>query len=77
MLGKLGILITILALVLAFYFVISLGAGRFSKGETKPETKRYLRSVNILLIIRCLVEDTGRLGVLPSSVLLFRTFLDG
>ena len=51
MLGKLGILITILTLVLAFYFVISLGAGRFSKGETKPETKRYLRSVNILLII--------------------------
>ena len=51
MLGKLGILITILALVLAFYFVISLGAGRFSKGETKPETKRNLRSVNILLII--------------------------
>ena len=41
MLGKLGILITILTLVLAFYFVISLGAGRFSKGETKPETKRY------------------------------------
>ena len=51
MLGKLGILITILALVLAFYFVISLGAGRISKVETKPETKRYLRSVNILLII--------------------------
>ena len=51
MLGKLGILITILALVLVFYFVISLGAGRFSKEETKPETKRYLRSVNILLII--------------------------
>ena len=46
MLGKLGILITILTLVLAFYFVISLGAGRFSKGETKPETKRYLRSVS-------------------------------
>ena len=51
MFGKLGILITILTLVLAFYFVISLGAGRFSKGEPKPETKRYLRSVNILLII--------------------------
>ena len=33
MLGKLGILITILALVLAFYFVISLGAGRFSIGH--------------------------------------------
>ena len=51
MLGKIGILITILVLVLVFYFVISLGAGRFSRGETKPETKRYLRSVNILLII--------------------------
>ena len=51
MLGKLGILITILSLILAFYFVISLGAGRFSKGETKPETKRYLKSVNTLLVI--------------------------
>ena len=51
MLGKLGILITILVLVLVFYFVISLGAGRFAKGEVKPETKKYLRSVNILLII--------------------------
>jgi len=39
MFGKLGILITILVLVLAFYFVISLGAGGFSKGEAKPETK--------------------------------------
>ena len=51
MLGKLGILITILALVLDFYYVIYLGAGRFSEKETKPETKRYLRSVNTLLII--------------------------
>ena len=51
MFGKLGILITILVLVLAFYFVISIGAGRFSKGEVKPETKKYLRSVNILLVI--------------------------
>ena len=51
MLGKFGILMTILVLVLVFYFVISIGAGRFSKGETKPETKRYLKSVNILLIV--------------------------
>ena len=51
MLGKFGILMTILVLVLVFYFVISIGAGRFSRGETKPETKRYLRSVNILLIV--------------------------
>ena len=39
MLGKLGILITILALVLLFFIVISLGAGAFSKGKIKPETK--------------------------------------
>ena len=51
MFGKLGILISILVLVLLFYFVISLGAGAFSKGKIKPETKRYLRSVNILLVI--------------------------
>ena len=51
MFGKLGILATILVLVLLFYFVISLGAGAFSKGKIKLETKRYLRSVNILLVI--------------------------
>tara|TARA_B100000965_G_scaffold363125_1_gene345634 strand:+ start:349 stop:540 length:192 start_codon:yes stop_codon:yes gene_type:complete len=51
MLGKLGILFTILALVLLFFLVISLGAGAFSKSQIKPETKRYLRSVNILLIV--------------------------
>ena len=51
MLGKLGILITILALVLLFFIVISLGAGAFSKGKIKPETKKYLKSVNILLTI--------------------------
>tara|TARA_B100000029_G_scaffold50622_1_gene46056 strand:- start:2053 stop:2244 length:192 start_codon:yes stop_codon:yes gene_type:complete len=55
MLGKLGILVTILVLVLLFFFVISLGAGVFSKNEVKPETKRYLRSVNILLIIIAVV----------------------
>tara|TARA_Y100000817_G_scaffold14152_1_gene10743 strand:+ start:1082 stop:1273 length:192 start_codon:yes stop_codon:yes gene_type:complete len=51
MFGKLGILISILVLVLLFYIVISLGAGAFSKDKLKPETKRYLKSVNILLII--------------------------
>ena len=55
MLGKLGILITILALVLLFFIVISLGAGAFSKGKIKPETKKYLKSVNILLGIITLV----------------------
>ena len=51
MLGKLGILISILVLVLLFYIVITLGAGAFSKDKLKPETKKYLKSVNILLII--------------------------
>ena len=51
MFGKLGILVSILVLVLLFYIVISLGAGAFSKDKIKPETKKYLKSVNILLII--------------------------
>ena len=55
MLGKLGILITILALVLLFFIVISFGAGAFSKKEIKTETKKYLKSVNILLIIIAVV----------------------
>ena len=51
MLDKFGILVVILILVLLFYFVISFGAGFFSKGEKKPEIKKYLKSVNILLIV--------------------------
>ena len=55
MLGKIGILITILVLVLLIYLVISFGAGAFSKDEVKPETKKYLKSVNILLAIIAIV----------------------
>ena len=55
MLDKLGILAAILIMGLLFYFVISLGAGFFSKGEKKPEIKKYLKSVNILLIIIAVV----------------------
>jgi|TARA_B100001013_G_C24222779_1_gene289948 uncharacterized membrane protein YidH (DUF202 family) len=51
MLSKLGILITILVLVFIFFLVISFGAGAFSKKEIKTETKKYLKSVNILLAI--------------------------
>jgi len=51
MLSKFGILVAILIMVLLFYLVISFGAGVFSKGERKPEVKKYLKSVNILLII--------------------------
>ena len=50
MLGKFGIYITILILVFLFYLVIALGAGVFSKKEKKPEVKKYIRSVNILLV---------------------------
>jgi hypothetical protein len=55
MLGKFGILITILVLVFLFFIVISFGAGAFSKNNIKPEIKRYLKSVNILLIIIAIV----------------------
>jgi len=55
MLGKFGILATILVLVLLFFLVISLGAGAFSKDKLKPETKKYLKSVNILLILVAVV----------------------
>ena len=55
MLGKLGILVAILALVLLFYIVISLGAGAFKKDGVKPQIKRYLKSVNILLILVAIV----------------------
>ena len=55
MLGKFGILVAILVMVLLFYFVISFGAGLFSKDEKKPEIKRYLKSVNILLVIIAIV----------------------
>ena len=55
MLGKFGILVTILVLVLLFFLVISLGAGAFSKEKLKPETKKYLKSVNILLILVAMV----------------------
>ena len=51
MFDKLGILISILVLVLLFFIVISFGAGAFSKNKLKPETKKYLKSVYMLLII--------------------------
>ncbi len=55
MLSKFGILIAILVLVFIFFLVISFGAGAFSKKEIKSETKKYLKSVNILLIVIAVV----------------------
>ena len=51
MLGKFGIFAVILILVFLFFIVISFGAGFFSKGEKGPEIKKYLKSVNILLVV--------------------------
>jgi|TARA_B110000008_G_C16547634_1_gene394939 hypothetical protein len=51
MLGKFGIFVVIVVLVFLFFIVISYGAGFFSKGERSPEIKKYLKSVNILLIL--------------------------
>ena len=50
MLGKIEIFAVIIFLVILFYLVISFGAGLFSKEEKNPEVKKYLKSVNILLI---------------------------
>ena len=50
MLGKIEIFAVIIFLVILFYLVISFGAGHFSKKKKNPEIKKYLRSVNILLI---------------------------
>jgi len=55
MFGKFGIYIVILILVFLFYVVISIGAGVFSKKEKSPEIKKYLKSVNILLIFIIIV----------------------
>ena len=55
MLGKFGILVVLLILVSLFYVVISFGAGAFSKGEIKAETKKYLKSVKILLAVIAVV----------------------
>ena len=55
MLGKIEIFVVIIFLVILFYLVISFGAGLFSKEKKKPEVKKYLRSVNILLIFIIIV----------------------
>jgi len=55
MLGKIEILAVILILILLFYFVISFGAGAFSKKESNLRTKKYLKSVNILLSVIAVV----------------------
>jgi|TARA_B110000881_G_C18178616_1_gene319016 hypothetical protein len=55
MLGKFGIFAVILILIFLFFIVISFGAGFFSKDEKSPEIKKYLKSVNILLVVIAVV----------------------
>ena len=50
MLGKFGIFAVIIILIFLFFIVISLGAGLFSKKEKNIQIKKYLRSVNIMLV---------------------------
>lgn len=51
MFEKFVIFAVIISLVFLFFIVISYGAGSFSKGEKNPEIKKYLKSVNILLVL--------------------------
>ena len=50
MLGKIEIFAVIIFLVILFYLVISFGAGPFPTTKKNLQVKKYLRSVNILLI---------------------------
>ena len=63
MLGKFGIFAVILILIFLFFIVISFGAGFFSKDEKSPEIKKYLKSVNILLVV---------IAVVGAILMLFR-----
>ena len=56
MLGKVAILIVITVLLLAFYFVISWGAGKRKDSPASKEIKRYLFGVRILIILIAIVS---------------------
>jgi len=56
MLGKVGILIVIIALLLAFYFVISWGAGKRKKSQVSIEIRRYLFGVRVLIALVAIVS---------------------
>ena len=56
MLGKVEILIVIIVLLLAFYFVISWGAGKRINSPASAEITRYLIGVRILIIIIAIVS---------------------
>ena len=51
MLEKIEILIVIFLLLLAFYIVISLGAGSKKKDSRSDKIKNYLFNVRILIVL--------------------------
>ena len=55
MLGKAEILVVIFALLLTFYLVISLGAGKKRKSSQSREIANYLFGVRVLIIIIAIV----------------------
>ena len=56
MFGKVEILIVIIVLLLAFYFVISWGAGKKKDSPASTKIKRYLFGVRILIILIAIVS---------------------
>ena len=56
MLGKVEILIVIIALLLTFYFVISWGAGKRKESQVSAEIRSYLFGVRILIIVIAIVS---------------------
>ena len=56
MLGKAEILVVIFALLLTFYLVISLGAGKKRKSSQSREITSYLFGVRVLIIIIAIVS---------------------
>ena len=55
MLGKTGILFVILALLLVFYLVIRIGAGKKKDILKSNQISNYLSGVRILIIILAIV----------------------
>ena len=56
MLGKVEILIVMIALLLTFYFVISRGAGKRKESQVSAEIRSYLFGDRILIIVIAIVS---------------------
>ena len=56
MLGKVEILIVIIALLLTFYFVILWGSGKRKNSPVSVDIKRYLFGVRFLIIVIAIVS---------------------